>query len=70
MLKAGVSAGTDIIGGSSASLVTLDSPSTTSAVTYKIQGAVNTTSNTGNINFNDYSGGSSSSSITVLEIAA
>jgi hypothetical protein len=70
MLKAGVSAGSDIIGGSSASLVTLDSPSTTSAVTYKIQGAVNTTSNTGNINFNDYSGGSSSSSITVLEIAA
>jgi hypothetical protein len=70
LLKGGTSVGGDVISGSQASLITLDSPSTTSSTTYKLQACVNTTANSGNINFNDFASSSSSSSITLMEIAA
>jgi len=70
ILKAGTSVGGDVISGSQATLITLDNPSTTSSTTYKLQACVNTTANTGNINFNDFASSTSSSSITLMEIAA
>jgi len=45
----------------------LDSPSSTSALTYKLQGAANTTSSSGQV---QYQLGSSSSSIILMEIGA
>jgi len=45
----------------------LDSPATTSATTYKLQGGVSTTANSGQITFQSYS---SPSTITLMEIGA
>jgi hypothetical protein len=54
--------------GSSSSLVYLDSPATTSSITYKTQGAGVYSSNTAYLN--GTSEGGSNSSITLMEIAA
>ena len=58
--------GTASIGGI-ASFVVLDSPSTTSSTTYKIQGAPNSTSNFGELSLQ---ADSAISTITLMEIAA
>jgi len=49
----------------------IDSPASTSALTYTAQMAAETTSNSGRVRMNNYSGGSaiSTSSITLMEIA-
>jgi hypothetical protein len=48
----------------------LDSPATTSAVTYKTQGKVNSTANSRAIGFQRFNTGDTSSSIVLLEIGA
>jgi hypothetical protein len=58
---------TNTIGIQMISLIYLDSPNTTSSVTYKTQGAVSTTSNSNQVTFQ---ANSRPSSITLLEIGA
>lgn len=69
IMKVGTSGAGDAIIGSQATLVTLDSPATTSSTTYKLQASVSTTANSGTIIFNDFSGSTSSSTVTLMEIA-
>jgi hypothetical protein len=67
-IKAGTSAGSDIAAFGSPTLIYVDSPATTSARTYKVQGQVSTNLNSGQLTVNSDPG--STSSITLLEIGA
>ena len=71
-LKAGTASDGSVVTGGRQGIVYLDSPATTSSVTYKTQGLVNTTSNSGELRINDYevSAGNSASTITLVEVAA
>jgi hypothetical protein len=53
-----------------APVIYLDSPATTSATTYKLQSAVATTSSSCQIRFNWYTGQTTTSTITLMEIGA
>ena len=66
-LRAGVASDNFITAECQASLIYLDSPNTTSATTYKLQGAVSTTLNAGGIYFNV--GSTGVTTITLMEIA-
>jgi hypothetical protein len=68
-ITAGVAANSYITNSCQAFFQYLDSPATTSATTYKLQGKANTTSN-GAIFFFNASGGNSRTVITLMEIAA
>lgn len=68
-----IGAGTDSIGENfltiPGALTYLDSPSTTSAVTYKVQLAASKTTNSGRIRLNSLTSPTNPSNITVMEIA-
>ena len=64
--RAGVSGDGDLLYYNSFNGLYLDSPSTTSSVTYKTQGRLNTTDNSAALTFQD---SSSTSTITLMEIA-
>ena len=60
---------TGLLIGATPSITYLDSPATTSATTYKIQGKCFTTASTGRLTVNE-AGSNSNSTITLMEIAA
>jgi hypothetical protein len=68
-IKAGTSSDGDILEYITLSMVYLDSPATTSSVTYKTQGKCNTTSNSGIVVFQT-GNTDSQSTMTLMEIAA
>jgi hypothetical protein len=69
-IASGTNTGGVIANSNQGCLIYLDSPATTSSTTYKTQGRASTTSNNGFILMNNYLSGSTTSSITVMEIAA
>jgi len=72
VINAGTSADSNIIGGTQQGIIYLDSPATTSSTTYKTQGKISSTTNSGTYRANDYSenSGETVSTITLMEIAA
>ena len=71
-ISSGVDASGFIVLSAAGCFIYLDSPSTTSSTTYKMQMRINTTANSGTVRLNNYitSTGDTKSSITLMEIAA
>ena len=72
VLNAGTSTDGNIISGTQQGIIYLDSPATTSLTTYKTQGKISSTTNSGTYRVNDYqdTSGETVSTITLMEIAA
>ena len=69
LVGAGTSADGFYYGFACTTLACLDAPATTSSTTYKVQGKLSTTSNTATLRFSG-PGNSSTSTITLIEVAA